>query len=625
MRPLQYVWSFLQDAWSDCRNHWRPLLVAGIVWRVISALLLPSFYALLIHLAIVGSGQNVLTDVDLLYFVTSLTGLLGLTLLSVAVVAVVFLEMGTFLTILSQPADKASFVIAIRHTLSEWVRLIRVASRIVIQTIFWLLPALVTAGLTYYFLLSKFDINYYLAERPPSFWIAAVIAVGIVSYTFVVVVKLATDWILALPITLFEKREPSEIRYLCKDRVASHHWEIQSALVIWLILTFLLSIALTSLVGSLIWVLGPLWPRSLTAVAIGVGLSLFLLVLVNIASNFLSTVAFVGLVNRLYEKLDGIKFDTLAKEQSAHSRSFWLTPPRILAGSAIAILGASLLGFAIINEVNVEDDVIVIGHRGSPKSAPGNTLASIRAAIEERTDWVEIDVQLSADDEVIVFHDGDLMKAAGSGLKIADATTAQLSEIDLGTNFDPKFAGEGIPTFAEVLAESKDKAGVVVELKIYDGKTTLEQRVVEIVEELDMVDQTMFMSLDRSSVERLRKLRPEWRIGQLLSVSVGNASRLDVDFLGVNASFATHNLIRSTHQAGRDVYVWTVDDPVKISSLVSRGVDGIITDLPAVAKAVLEERSQMPPLLRLLVDLADRFQIATPFDSKLASESTSEI
>lgn len=87
---------------------------------------------------------------------------------------------------------------------------------------------------------------------------------------------------------------------------------------------------------------------------------------------------------------------------------------------------------------------------------------------------------------------------------------------------------------------------------------------------------------------------------------MGDLTRIDVDFLAVNAPLATRRLIRSAHRRGKQVFVWTVDDAAQMSAMISRGVDGIITDEPARARAVLKARATMSAVERLIVDVGVR-------------------
>jgi glycerophosphoryl diester phosphodiesterase len=246
---------------------------------------------------------------------------------------------------------------------------------------------------------------------------------------------------------------------------------------------------------------------------------------------------------------------------------------------------------------------IVIAHRGASMAAPENTLAAVRQALDDETDQVEIDVQETVDGEVVVFHDSDFMKTAGSPLKIWEAKKADLADLDIGGWFDEEFSAERVPTLEQVLQLCKGRAVLNIELKYYGHDVNLEQRVIDIVERSDMADEVVIMSLNYDAVAKVRALRPQWTVGLLSSISLGNTSAFDVDFLAVNAATARRSFIRQAQSSGREVYVWTVNDPLAMSSMMSRGVDGIITDEPALARRVLEMRRDLNPIERLLLGI----------------------
>ena len=162
-------------------------------------------------------------------------------------------------------------------------------------------------------------------------------------------------------------------------------------------------------------------------------------------------------------------------------------------------MASSVVGVLLLNSAHVTDDVAVVAHRGASGAAPENTLAAVRGAIADGADWIEIDVQETADGEVVVIHDRDLMKLAGVGLDTKDATLAELEQIDVGSWFDPVFAGERVPTLRAVLEEARGKAGVVIELKYYGHQQRLEARVAE------LVDRARHGGRDRRDVARIRR------------------------------------------------------------------------------------------------------------------------
>jgi len=130
---------------------------------------------------------------------------------------------------------------------------------------------------------------------------------------------------------------------------------------------------------------------------------------------------------------------------------------------------------------------------------------------------------------------------------------------------------------------------------------------------MDMLKQTAVMSLSFAALGEVRVLRPDWQIGLLSAKAIGNLASLDTDFLAVATGMVSSGLIRRAHAQGRKVFVWTVNDVVSMSHLMSLGVDGIITDEPELARQVLEDRKDMNIAERLLVHTALLFgQPSTP-------------
>jgi glycerophosphoryl diester phosphodiesterase len=127
---------------------------------------------------------------------------------------------------------------------------------------------------------------------------------------------------------------------------------------------------------------------------------------------------------------------------------------------------------------------------------------------------------------------------------------------------------------------------------------------VDIVEQTGMESDIMIMSLKIDGLRKAAALRPTWTRGLLNTASIGDLTRLDLDFLALNSLAASPTMIKRAHKQGMKVYVWTINDPVQMSVMMSRGVDGIITDEPALARQVIEWRKQLGPFGRLVVWVA---------------------
>ena len=210
-------------------------------------------------------------------------------------------------------------------------------------------------------------------------------------------------------------------------------------------------------------------------------------------------------------------------------------------------------------------------------------------------------MQESADGQVLVVHDSDLMKVGGNPAKIWGADAETLRAVDIGSFKNPRFSAERLPTLAEALAACKGRCGVIVELKSYGHNRQLEQRVAAIVEDAGMQNDCMFMSLDFEMARRMKALRPSWRVGLLVAKALRDLTELKADFLAVEARMATRGFVRRAHRAGQDVYIWTVNDPAWMFTGLGRGVDGLITDKPDVAREVIGLRARMSDAQRFLV------------------------
>ena len=119
-------------------------------------------------------------------------------------------------------------------------------------------------------------------------------------------------------------------------------------------------------------------------------------------------------------------------------------------------------------------------------------------------------------------------------------------------------------------------------------------------------DQVAIMSLKYPLVQNMKALRPNWPSGVLAATSLGDLTRLDGDFLAVSAAQATSRLVRAANAANKELLVWTVNDPVRMSAMITLGVDGLITDEPALAISVLEQRADMNIAEKMTLFLSDK-------------------
>jgi len=237
-----------------------------------------------------------------------------------------------------------------------------------------------------------------------------------------------------------------------------------------------------------------------------------------------------------------------------------------------------------------------IGHRGASAVAPQNTLAAFRKAIELGADGVELDVHLSADGHVVVIHDFMVDKTTNGTGRVADKTLAELQALDAGLKFAPQFAGERIPTLAQVFEVLEGKLLVNVELKSLGGRgsSALAAAVLEVVRQHGMDRRVLFSSFDPFALRAIKRLAPDIPAGLLCAPDLPIYLRrawlaplFPHEARHPHFSMVTDATMRWYKSHDLRVNVWTVDDPAEMKRLIALGVDGIITNKPDVLGALV--------------------------------------
>ena len=594
----------------DLRRCWKSVVAVDATYKLLAYILLVPLVGILLRTLLSLSGESFLADTDILFFLLGPVGWICVFSAGALWLGIVALEQSALLSIFhgDRQARPIHVIEALQFTAIKVPAVLGITARIVAILVMAALPFLAAGGLIYVTLLTEFDINYYLTEKPPSFWIAVALGGCLAAIFLGIAIRLLTGWVYALPLVLFESVPPSKALRASSQRAVGNRRIVAGWLVGWGLVNFGVVLLTNAVVGLLVSVLVPYDSDSLVWILFVLGLLLLLSAAVNLAGNLLVTILLASLVWNLYAKFASSGQITPTTELDHLSASrllpFALTRTRLVLAVVIGLLLATTVGALSVRGVPMQDRAEVTAHRGASAAAPENTLAAVRQAIADGADWVEIDVQETADGQVVVFHDSDLKKAAGVDLKIWDATLDDLRDIDIGSRFGPEFSGERVPLLSEVLETCKDKVGVNIELKYYGHDQQLESRVAELVEAQAMESQIVLMSLEREAVLKMKALRPDWKVGLLAAVTIGDATRFEADFLAVNVGLAQPDLIRSAHRRGKQVHVWTVNDAVTMSSMMSRGVDNVITDEPALARSVLKQRASMGAVERLFIALA---------------------
>jgi glycerophosphoryl diester phosphodiesterase len=602
------VW-MAQEIANDFRRTWPQLALTDLLARSAAVILSIPATAVLLKLFLLRVDDGVLTDTDIATFLLGPLGMTAGLIMGAIGLGLVFAESGALMVIAFGAAEnrRVTWLDALRYIASHGRQVVILAGRLLAMLAIVAAPfGLALVGI-YRRFLGAHDINFYLTDRPPEFRTALIFAGIVVGLLAIVVLRLGSGWILGLPLVLFDGRRGNAALADSARILAGRQWSVALLLGTWIGAFVAFSWLVTFVLGLLGRLLVPNFGDNLTLVAAGLVVTLLVVGLSQLGLAFLATVLPALLLVRMFRDHAGPgRFSPPIADRGSLGRLPRLDIPGkwLLAGSGVTVLLLIVGGDAMMRTLDAQEDVVVIAHRGASGAAPENTMAAFQLAITDQADWIELDVQEDADGVVVIAHDSDFMKVAGNKLKVWDATAETLRDLDIGSWFDPKFEDQRVVTLEEVLQLAKGRIGVVIELKYYGHDQQLESRVVEVVEATGMADNIMLMSLKREGLRKAAELQPDWTRGLLNTVAVGDLTRLDLDFLALNAAAARTSTIRRAHKRDMQVFVWTIDDPVQMSVMMSRGVDGIITDHPTRVREVIKWRDQLGPFGRLLVWVA---------------------
>jgi glycerophosphoryl diester phosphodiesterase len=245
----------------------------------------------------------------------------------------------------------------------------------------------------------------------------------------------------------------------------------------------------------------------------------------------------------------------------------------------------------------------IVAHRGASSTRPENTLVSFAEALAIGARIVELDVRLSRDGVAVVMHDPAVDRTTDGTGAVHELDAATLGRLNAGTTETPA----AVPTLREVLELVSGRAAVALEIKNLPGepgydpdRSAIMGATFEELERAAFEGPVLVLSFDPATIGASKQLAPDVPTGFLTT------ERVPVDdALGFAAAQGhelvlpgTHALVPAgeafvarAHAAGRRVGTWTVDDPDELRSLLGWGVDAIASNDPAMALAVLSERT----------------------------------
>jgi glycerophosphoryl diester phosphodiesterase len=255
---------------------------------------------------------------------------------------------------------------------------------------------------------------------------------------------------------------------------------------------------------------------------------------------------------------------------------------------------------------------LVFAHRGGARLAPENTMAAIDNGLALGADGIEIDVQLSKDGIPVLIHDRTLDRTTDRTGPVLGLTAAELAGVDAAFHFQRDGAhafrgrGIGIPTLAAVLEKHTDTR-VIIEMK--GAEPELGRAVGAVVQRAGAIDRVCVSSFSQVSLDTLRRGYPDIMTGASQEEARWALHRswvrwpftpprpyaaFQVPEKAGRLRVVSPAFVRAVHREGHLVQVWVVNEPEDVCRLLDWGVDGIISDVPDVARAARDRWTQTP-------------------------------
>ncbi len=241
----------------------------------------------------------------------------------------------------------------------------------------------------------------------------------------------------------------------------------------------------------------------------------------------------------------------------------------------------------------------VVAHRGSSGTAPENTLSALREAIATGAKMMEIDVRLTSDNEVVLLHDHVMGRTTSGSGKMQSMTWAELQQLDAGSWFGKGFEGERIPHLREAL-KLLHRNGCYVNIEIKppsatDNAADRVERIVKVVEEEGMIENTLFGSFHHESLRTLKIHHPTAHTAAIMvpgdkRLPSEIAATINCEAFVCSLRECTHKRVNDAVEHGLYVGVYGVDTEEQLQHVLKYKVSAIVTNYPERIFAALGTR-----------------------------------
>ncbi|MDP8244498.1 MAG: glycerophosphodiester phosphodiesterase family protein [Candidatus Hinthialibacter antarcticus] len=298
----------------------------------------------------------------------------------------------------------------------------------------------------------------------------------------------------------------------------------------------------------------------------------------------ISSIDSAHLVERALREQHNIRHRTISVEQSTCNNH----PAYIVTGISGDDGYRSIVDAQVARVMEIEQNgekfyewggPLVVGHRGTVKYAPENTLPAFKAAIEHGCDLLEIDIRETKDGELVIIHDSTLDRTTNGSGPVSEHTLAEIKQLDAGSWFSDEFKNTRVPTLREALEFMKGKALPDLDFKAGDPK-----KLVKIIKEEGLLGKVTMHCGDWDLLQQTQAITDQFLLRPGVPVGVAGLpillDKFDPPIVNIDWGQFNEALVREVHLAGRKSFVNTMqhDDAFGIQAMLDVAPDYIQSD-----------------------------------------------
>lgn len=415
---------------------------------------------------------------------------------------------------------------------------------------------------------------------------------------YIFLTSLLMNWIYSMHYMVLEDKDFKEARNSSKNLI-NHNimkdmikiYAVQTLLSLVYIFLILIGVTLIVFLNKILSSFQVVESVFITLIWLFIGISLVVSVVISNAVSY-------GVISALYyehkvkkkEKIKSIDYETVINNKKTNN----ILKHALILFISLGVVGGSVFTYQVVTgkaNLNIEyiREMELTAHRGASVDYPENTMSAFQGAKELGADWIELDVQQTKDKKIVVSHDSNLSRVTGVNKDIINLTYEEIEKLDAGSFFNKKFKDEKIPLLEEVVEFAKENnIRLNIELKPTGLEKNFEQDVLDIINKYDFKDRCVITSQTYSVLEKVKKIDSSFKTVYVMSIAIGNITDLSyADAFSVEATNVTSNLVNKVHNAGKELYSWTVNTEESINKMIDMGVDNIITDNIPLGKELL--------------------------------------